>query len=279
MSIMGKINICRCDFDDPVIRIPMYGYVENFLPEVWYHPNRISPFWRFYWGTTEGANLVFKENTVKLDRQIVVFVPPHTPFETKADSPFSQLYIHFEWFGMKLQSKPILLPVGEGKKLLESVHDWYETPRESFSLYMHALLFHYLIQLRQYLSQQSQRIDQRIQKALILLENEEKSFSLRETAKSVSMSYDHFRDTFKKQIGISPGEYKMMQRMNYARKLLQSSNLPIEEIANRSGFTNRFHFSKTFKQFFKQPPAIYRRLWNLNAETLFLSQNTELKNE
>ena len=41
--------------------------------------------------------------------------------------------------------------------------------------------------------------------------------------------------------------------------LLLSGSLPVEEIAYKTGFSNRFHFSKTFKKFFKQPPVFYRK--------------------
>ena len=258
MSKTGKKKVEWCDLDAPAIRVLMFGFSRNIQPEIWYHPNRISPFWRFYWGVSDGANLIFRENTVRLNRKSVVFVPPNIPFETRADNPFSQFYIHFSWFGSASPSRPVILPVDEEKTLLASVQNWDETIEQTVSLHVHAVLFHYLIKLQPHLPEPVSAIDFRIQEAVLMME-ERNSCSLKEIAKAVSMSYDHFRDVFKKEIGIAPGEYKMMQRMNQARKLLLSSHFSIEEIAGRTGFANRFHFSKTFKQFFKLPPVVYRK--------------------
>ena len=73
------------------------------------------------------------------------------------------------------------------------------------------------------------------------------------------MSYYHFMDIFKQQLGITPGQYKMTQRMNLAQQMLRLTDIPIKKIAFQTGFSNRFHFSKAFKQFFKLPPAAYRK--------------------
>ncbi len=259
MSKTWKDKVEWCDLDALAIRILMFGYSQNILPEIWYHPNRISPFWRFYWGASDGANLIFRDNVVKLNRETVVFVPPNTPFETRADKPFSQFYIHFSWFGPASPSKPVILSADEEKVLLSSVRDWDETSEQMVSLHAHAVLFHYLIKLQPHLPEPVSAIDLRIQKAVLMMEDKDRRLSLKETAKAVSMSYDHFRDTFKKEIGLGPCEYRMMRRMSYARDLLLSSSLPIEEIAYKTGFSNRFHFSKTFKKFFKLPPVVYRK--------------------
>ena len=259
MSKTGKNKVEWCDLDAPSIRILMFGYSRNIQPEIWYHPNRISPFWRFYWGASDGANLIFRENAVKLNRQSVVFVPPNTPFETRADNPFSQFYIHFSWFGPTSPLKPVIMPADEEKTLLSSVQNWDESSAQTVSLHVHAVLFHYLIKLQPHLPEPASAVDLRIQKAVLMMEEKNTRLSLKEIAKAVSMSYDHFRDTFKKEIGLGPGEYKMMRRMSYARDLLLSSGFPIEEIAYKTGFSNRFHFSKTFKKFFKLPPVVYRK--------------------
>ena len=45
MSKTGKNKVEWCDLDAPSVRILMFGYSQNIQPEIWYHPNRISPFW------------------------------------------------------------------------------------------------------------------------------------------------------------------------------------------------------------------------------------------
>ena len=261
---MGKINIGLHAPEAPGIRILMCGYVEKMNPHAWLHPNRISPFWRFYWGAEEGARLQFRDREVLLEPQTVVFVPPETAFATEAVKPFSQLYIHFEWAGEKPLREPVALPAAEEQELLNSIRNWYETEPDAVSLRMYALLFHYLIRL-QNLPLQTKKIDQRIRKAVRLIDDLERNLSFAEIAREVSMSYYHFMETFKRQLGITPGQYKMAQRMSLAQHLLRTEDLTIEEIAFKTGFSNRFHFSKVFRQFFKLPPAACRKNMN-NAD-------------
>ena len=259
MSEIGKINRFFRNLPQPSVKLLYCGYAENYSPGFWYHPNRMSPFWRFYWGATDGANLVFSNCRLALDSQSVVFVPPDIPFGTEADKPFSQLFIHFDWAGGPSLSEPVIFPAAEEWNLLHSSQTWYETSSESVAQHMYSLLFRYLPRFRELESKRSKKVDSRIERALLLLDTAERDISLMEIAKEISMSYYHFLDTFKKQVGIPPGQYKMTQRMNYAQFLLLSTDEPIKDIARKTGFTNRFHFSKTFKLFFKQSPGEYRK--------------------
>ena len=108
---------------------------------------------------------------MKLNRQTVVFVPPNIPFETRADNPFSQFYIHFSWFRPSSPLKPIIMPADEEKVLLSSVQNWDESSVQTVSLHVHAVLFHYLIKLQPYIPEPASAIDLRIQKAVLMMED------------------------------------------------------------------------------------------------------------
>jgi len=259
MSKVGKINHFLQNLAHPGVDIIFCGYAESYSPDYWYHPNRISPVWRFYWGATEGADLIFPDRKLELNPQFVVFVPPDIPFETRAEKPFSQLFMHFDWPAGPALAEPVSFSSADELDFLQKSRKWYETEMESVSLHMYSLLFRYLPRLRELEPRRPKKFDPRIERALRLLDDAKMDLPLTEIAKEVSMSYYHFLDTFKKQVGVAPGHYRMTQRMNYGQFLLLHTDRPIEEIAQETGFTNRFHFSKAFKLFFKQPPGEYRR--------------------
>ena len=252
----------------PPVRILLCGYAENFPPSVWYHPNRISPFWRLYWGASEGATLCFADRRLHLDAQSVVFIPPNIPFGTEAEKPFSQLFIHFDWNGGPAFSEPLIFSAAEERELLHSAQSWYETPEESVALHMHALLFRCLTRVLSVPAAGEKKIDPRIEQAISLLDDWDRNLSLAEIARMISMSYYHFMETFRKQVGLPPGQYRMTQRMNFAQFLLHDAELPIEEIAWKTGFANRFHFSKAFKHFFNLSPGAYRKSLNETSHPL-----------
>ena len=70
----------------------------------------------------------------------------------------------------------------------------------------------------------------------------------REVARQLGMFYEGFRKRFKRETGLSPGQYYQQVRMREASKLLIEKSLSIKEIAERLHFYDEFHFSKQFKK-------------------------------
>ena len=259
MSNLGMYHKFFFNLQSPSIRILFCGYTENYSPPLWYHKNRISPYWRFYWGAAEGAILRFEDSTLHLDPENVVFVPPEIPFGTEAEKPFSQLYIHFDWIKGPIFSKPLIFPASEGVNLLGSARIWHNYSRDLAAIYMYRILFCFLAEVLKFQPENQRKIDQRIQYAMSLFDDIKKNWHPEAVAKELSISYYHFMDLFKRQVGVSPGHYRTTRRMQYARCLLAKKELTIKEIADKTGFGNQFHFSKVFRQFFKQSPSACRK--------------------
>lgn len=78
-------------------------------------------------------------------------------------------------------------------------------------------------------------------------------------AQRLNMSYSHFRREFKKEIGLSPGEYLHQVRVRRAQELLDSTSLSLKEIAEKLAYHSAFHFSKDFKARMGQSPSNWRK--------------------
>ena len=79
-----------------------------------------------------------------------------------------------------------------------------------------------------------------------------------ELAGSFNMSHINFTNRFIRATGMRPVEYLRRTRLNSARMLLISTDLPISETAQRCGFENRFYFSRCFREFYGVSPSEYR---------------------
>lgn len=77
-------------------------------------------------------------------------------------------------------------------------------------------------------------------------------------SRTLGVSYTTFRRRFKQQIGVSPAQFQNAIRLNRARDLLTSTDLPITEIATQIGFESIFYFSEFFKKKTGQAPSDYR---------------------
>ncbi len=84
------------------------------------------------------------------------------------------------------------------------------------------------------------------------------NLSLEELAARASLSPYYFIRTFKRETGFTPHEYIIASRINSAKFLLKSTNLPIKEICFNSGFASEASFCNTFKKWERMTPSAYR---------------------
>lgn len=59
-------------------------------------------------------------------------------------------------------------------------------------------------------------------------------------------------------LGESPRQLLTRHKMERARALLLNTSMPVKEIAATIGFSDPYHFSKTFRRFFGSPPMAMR---------------------
>jgi AraC-like DNA-binding protein len=70
---------------------------------------------------------------------------------------------------------------------------------------------------------------------------------------------------FNKYAGMGPGDYLMIHRLNKAKELLATGSASILAIARCVGYTDPYHFSRSFKNQFGLPPSQFRKTFRNNA--------------
>jgi AraC family transcriptional regulator, glycine betaine-responsive activator len=78
-------------------------------------------------------------------------------------------------------------------------------------------------------------------------------------ARHVGVSTRALETLFLKIVDASPGAYFVALRLNAARRLVLDTNLPIAEVAERSGFSAIASLSRAFRRQFGAPPSAARR--------------------
>jgi AraC family transcriptional regulator len=91
-----------------------------------------------------------------------------------------------------------------------------------------------------------------------LCDEEEGRVGLRAVARAVSMSYFHFSRAFKQSMGMTATNYIAERRIERAKKMLAETELPISEIALRSGFSSQSHFTTAFRRLAGATPKAFR---------------------
>ncbi|MBO0462005.1 PocR ligand-binding domain-containing protein [Enterococcus sp. DIV1298c] len=89
--------------------------------------------------------------------------------------------------------------------------------------------------------------------------NLSRNITLDEVANHVYLSHYYFSRLFKKELGISFVNYLNKQRIEQAKELLLQTNLSVQKIAYRIGYTQPSYFCKLFKKETGTTPASFRR--------------------
>ncbi|MDK3022382.1 helix-turn-helix domain-containing protein [Cupriavidus taiwanensis] len=88
--------------------------------------------------------------------------------------------------------------------------------------------------------------------------NLEASVSDPRFARAFAISVRHLSRVFLEETGLTPKQYQLALRMARARKLLTASNLSVEEISSKSGFSSVQAFRSCWNKIEPMPPSRYR---------------------
>ena len=91
------------------------------------------------------------------------------------------------------------------------------------------------------------------------LERLREPLGLADLARHAQMSVRTFTRRFRAEVGMSPNRWITQQRVDYARGLLERSDLPVESIAFESGFGSATALRQHFQAAVGVAPTAYRR--------------------
>jgi AraC-like DNA-binding protein len=101
---------------------------------------------------------------------------------------------------------------------------------------------------------------QRLAPAIRYLEQHfREQVQLAELARFCELSATHVHRLFQRLLRMSPSEYLLALRLQEARRLLTSTELPLSAIANNTGFFDQSHFTKRFRKMTGMTPTQFRR--------------------
>jgi len=91
------------------------------------------------------------------------------------------------------------------------------------------------------------------------------SIDQRDLAQRCGMTTFRFSRLFKEANGLGFTDYILDKRMNFAKELLDNSQMPITSIGYEAGFKDPSYFARAFKQFANCTPSEYRLARQIRA--------------
>ena len=231
----------------------------------------MSPFWRIYVHDRVGAHLLVDGKRTSIEPDTIVIIPAWLSFETSVETTVHQHVIHFEFRGLSPTRQRRLLnsivTIELAGSARENFSTWVEhLPNRNIAAtakaaaFMHDVLSRLAEVCLDFRGLRAeQHINTILEPALHLIDTAPQgSLKNADLAKRCGLSVDHFIRLFKEATGQSPARYRLELRLTNAARLLTNTPKSIEQIADETGFADRFHFSKAFKKYFETAPGHYR---------------------
>ncbi|MHC9293014.1 GlxA family transcriptional regulator [Mycobacterium sp. LTG2003] len=90
--------------------------------------------------------------------------------------------------------------------------------------------------------------------------------TLEDMANHLHMSSRTLTRRFVEQLGTSPGQWMLTQRINAARALLEETDLPVDAIATRVGLSSATNLRRRFQSALHTTPGAYRRAFRRHRQ-------------
>lgn len=112
-------------------------------------------------------------------------------------------------------------------------------------------------------------VDTTVERGIKLI-NQFPDLNLEQISAKLGISDRYFRDLFNRKLGIGPKQYQLFEKLLFAKQLLHQSSLPIEQIAQASGFSSARRLQELLKKTLNLTPRQIRHQDAKSQDTLNL---------
>jgi len=231
----------------------------------WNFPSAYGGYWRLYHNFDPGHCLMMRDEMFELNPECIMLIPEHQLFHCLGQQPVRHFWMSFSIL-RHLQAHtqlPILLApksaerelIAELCRLIGANSDYKAT--EEIRSYSIALLK--IILCRQELHWQPNYPTKLAKAVEFIKDHISENISIKTLAEAAGASKESLYRQFREHLHTSPNRHIRQLRIGLASRLLIGSELSIDSIALRCGFSNRNYFSKVFHDVTGDWPVNFRR--------------------
>lgn len=270
MKQIEENTVLRDSINGAEMVMCLSGYA--VLDNTWYGNDICAPFNRLYLIESGEGFLRAGDTTVIMKPGMAYLVPTRTNFSYYCESALTKLFFHFNllkpdkydvFYGIE-QILEVPMPAG----LYETTHSAYKGNTLADGMLAREQIYKILnVFARQHclahdrLPTYSKYVTDTI---AYILGNLSAGLHVDALAQRCYVSKSYLEKLFRKEVGVSVGQYIDDQLMRAAQEKLDQTNDSVAKIGQSLGFNDPYYFSRRFKQLCGITPLRYRRLRRLH---------------
>ena len=268
-----------------------YWWIKN-----WEHKELSFPFWRIYNNMQKGGYMEYQQQTYEMQPDKLYLIAPNTNYSSRLyknpipedgynltggrisetskkkrnklirNGAIEHLFIHFTLGYPYDHVSPGIYIFNMNKHLedkIELLRNYLTKHVAQFNFTVSLTIQSLICELLFSMGEENWKYpirDVRIAKVISHIENNiSEDFTNESLASIANMATNAFSRLFKEYTGGTLQNFIKKKRINKACLLLLHSNHSIDEIAERTGFANRYHFTRIFSNTKGNTPAKYRK--------------------
>lgn len=269
-----------------------YWWMKN-----WEHKDLSFPYWRIYSNVQKGAFMEYKQQVYAIEPGTLYLIAPNTNYASRLhyhpipqegyhlvggriseitrkenrqfirEGAIEHLFIHFTLGYPYDQVSPGIYAFRMNKQQeakIKQLRSYLTRHVAQFNVTIYLTLHSLISELLAGIDEEEWVYpvrDIRIANVISHIENNiEKDFSNEALAGIAHMATNAFSRLFKEYTGETLQHFIRTKRIHAACLLLLHTEISIDVIAEKTGFANRYHFSRVFRQITGNTPAKYRTL-------------------
>lgn len=223
-----------------------------------------DPYWRLYLPISGEALVWIGDGSYRTETRLkpgnAYLISPRTTFSSRNPVAFGKWYVHFTLGHGAGRATPGIFQITMTAAMETALAALKDSISSKTLLWRSVgLVAEGLMQLPDEVWTDYQT-DQRLERALEFMHtNLNRKLTLEEVARAAGLSARNLNHLFRVQLDTTPMRALLNFRLDKACQLLRHNNDSIEQIANDTGFPNRYYFSRMLKKYRGTSPAAYRR--------------------
>jgi AraC-like DNA-binding protein len=268
-----------------------YWWIKN-----WEHKRLSFPFWRIYNNAQRGGFMEYKQQVYEMEPDILYLIAPNTDYSSRLynhaipeegyhltggrisetdgkelgellkNGAVEHLFIHFTLGYPYDNVSPGIYPFHMNKHLEDKIvrlrsYLTENVAQFNFTIFLtiQSLICELLFNMGEEKWKHPIR-DMRIARVISHIENNiGEDFTNESLANMANMATNAFSRLFREYVGETLQNFIKKKRIRHACLFLLHSNQSIDEIAEKAGFANRYHFTRIFSQITGYTPAKYKK--------------------